>query len=90
MFVVFFYVRHISDARHIIHNTPLMSTINFIFFAFFLTERIFLGFKPLSSIYFFEYYIWTDDNLIHFSINLKFSRSGRYVSVAYRSFKKIG
>ena len=90
MFVVFF-MFVISLTKDILYiNTPLMSTINFIFFAFFLTERIFLGFKPLSSIYFFEYYIWTDDNLIHFSINLKFSRSGRYVSVAYRSFKKIG
>lgn len=67
-----------------------MSTINFIFFIFFLTERISLGFKPLPGIQFFEYYIWIDDNLIYFSINLKFSRSGKYVSVAYRSFKKIG
>ncbi len=87
----FFYVRHISDARHIIHKHPFdVNNKFYFFFAFFLAKRISLGFKPLSSIYFFEYYIWTDDNLIHFSINLKFSRSGRYVSVAYRSFKKIG
>ena len=48
------------------------------------------GIFVLPGIHFFEYYIWIDDNLIYFSINLKFSRSGRYVSVAYRSFKKIG
>lgn len=90
MFVVFF-MFVISLTQDILYiNTPLMSTINFIFFAFFLTERISLGFKPLPGIHFFEYYIWTDDNLIYFSINLKFLMSGRYVSVVYRSFKKIG